>query len=306
MRAGTGVAIVHYRSYADLCVCLASLVVYEPRTPVVVVDHASDEAALDALRLRFPSVRFLGTPANPGFAAGANRAIRALDSERVLVLNPDCRLKEPLLATLNGVLDEHPEVGVVGPRVLNGDGTVQPSARRFPDATTALAGRRSWLSAIAPGNALSRRNLIAAAPGDGMRHVDWVSGACILISRKAFDAVGGFDESYFLYWEDADFCRRLLGLGLRTAYCPSVSVAHPGARCSRFNARRALIAFHVSAFRYYRTHAGVAGRLFSPIVALLLGGRLAFALTYQAITGLFGGEPAEPTDRAGAKFPHEV
>lgn len=297
-------AIVHYRSYRDLAACLESIATFEPALPVVVVDHASDPKQLLVFRSRFASVRFLDTPANPGFAAGANRAVRALGTTHVLLVNPDCVLTEPVAPVLTEVFDANAAIAIAGPCVLNRDGSVQPSARRFPNATTALGGRRSWLTALAPGNWLSRRNLLTASPGDATRLVDWVSGACMMVSREAFDAVGGFDDSYFLYWEDADFARRLLTRGYRVAYHPRVSLVHAGAGCSRFNPMPALIAFHVSALRYYARHAGPAGKIATPVVALLLGGRLLASLAYHGIVRCFERQrPDDPGLPAGYRDP---
>jgi hypothetical protein len=161
---------------------------------------------------------------------------------------------------------------VVGGLVRESDGAVQASARRFPDATTGLAGRTSWLSKVMPGNPLTRRNL-TTEPAEGVRQVDWVSGALMLIRRETFDEIGGFDEHFFLYWEDADFCRRAADAGWSTWYAPVAQVVHRTARASRHAPVRSLAAFHVSAFRYYWKHGGVLARVASPVAALGLAAR---------------------------------
>jgi GT2 family glycosyltransferase len=175
-----------------------------------------------------------------------------------------------------GRLDRHPDVGVVGPRITNLDGTVQASARRFPDFTTAIAGRSSWLTRVLPRNPLSRHNLPALDVQSGEPvDVDWVSGACMMVRRAAFDQVGGMDEGFFLYWEDADFCRRLEDAGWRTTYWPAVSVLHAGAGSSRYAIDASLVAFHQSACRLYRKHARGPARLLTPFVRVALRIRLA-------------------------------
>ena len=174
-------------------------------------------------------------------------------------------------------LEAHPDVGVAGPRIRNADGTVQPSARRFPDFTTAIAGRSSWLTKALPWNPLSRHNLPARDLAEPKPvEVDWVSGACMCIRRKAFDAVGGLDEGFFLYWEDADFCRRLQHAGWRTMFVPEAIAVHIGARSSRHAADASLEAFHHSAYRLYRKHASPAGQLLAPARVPGLQLRLAF------------------------------
>jgi GT2 family glycosyltransferase len=154
---------------------------------------------------------------------------------------------------------------VAGALVREPDGSVQMNARTFPDLWTVLGGRTSWLTRVAPSNPLSRRNLVAATGGTVV--VDWVAGACMMIRREVFAALNGFDEGFFLYWEDADFCRRALGAGWRTIYDPSVEVTHASARASRHAPVRALAAFHRSVFRYYWKHGGAAARLCAPLVA---------------------------------------
>ena len=161
------------------------------------------------------------------------------------------------------------------------DGTVQASARRFPGRhDRRSAGRTSWLSRVAPGNPLTRRNL-TTSPAEGIADVDWVSGAFMLIRREAFDAVGGFDEGFFLYWEDADFCRRAADRGWKTLYAPVAEVVHLTARASRHAPVRSLWAFHRSALRYYWKHGSWLARLGTPLVAAGLAGRFLLRLLRQ-------------------------
>jgi GT2 family glycosyltransferase len=207
----------------------------------------------------------LGIAANDGFAAGVNRAAAQAHGEYLLLVNPDTVCEPALVAVLKDWLDAHPRVAVAGPRILNEDGSVQASARRFPDATTAMAGRTTFLTRWLPGNPLTRRNL-GYSVGSEPRTVDWVTGACAMVRASAFHAVGGMDTRFFLYWEDADFCRRLLDAGWQTAYVPTVSAVHVGGRASRHDRLKALMAFHRSAYRYYRKHGGRAAALTAPLV----------------------------------------
>jgi N-acetylglucosaminyl-diphospho-decaprenol L-rhamnosyltransferase len=266
------VVIVGYRAYAELRQCLASLAAHEPDVPVVVVDHAADEARGRESTAVFPRVTYLPRRENPGFAAGVNYAARHAVPGPLLLLNPDCQIAAPVVAPLLGVLAAHPEAGVVGGLIREGDGALQHSARRFPDITTGLGGRTSWLSRVAPDNPLTRRNL-KTAPAGGVVPVDWVSGAFTLIRREAFDQVRGFDERFFLYWEDADFCRRAADAGWVTLYAPVAEVVHLTARASRHAPLRSLRAFHLSAFRYYWKHGSVGARVAAPMVAAGLAGR---------------------------------
>jgi N-acetylglucosaminyl-diphospho-decaprenol L-rhamnosyltransferase len=128
---------------------------------------------------------------------------------------------------------------------------------------------------VAPDNPLTRRNL-KTAPAGGVVPVDWVSGAFTLIRRETFEQLRGFDEGFFLYWEDADFCKRAADAGWITLYAPVSEVLHLTARASRHAPGPSLRAFHRSAFRYYWKHSTWVGRVWSPAVALGLAVRFAW------------------------------
>jgi GT2 family glycosyltransferase len=280
------VLIVSYRAYAELTACLESLqrFISDDDVEVIVVDHSSEPGAARALRERFPSVTLIEEPHNPGFAAGVNRAARSARGRYLLLLNPDCVVNEDVVLPLATWLDEHPSVGALGTLVREPDGSVQASARRFPNVTAGFAGRTTWLTRVWPGNPWTRHNLQARASRDPTE-VDWVSGACMTVRREAFDAVGGMDEQFFLYWEDADFCYRLKRAGWSTVYYPAVEVTHFTGRSSAQARTASLVAFHRSAYRYFRKHAGRAARLASPFVCLALYSRLLLKLVSNRLSG---------------------
>lgn len=260
------VLIVNYRVYRDLDAGLAALAPFlGADDEVVVVDQDSAPDELAALASRHPRVRFIAKSDNRGFAAGINEAARHTRAPFLLWLNPDAVIEGPVVRTLEAWLSAHPDTAAVGPRVLDADGAVQQSARRFPGPTTAIAGRSTWLSRRFPANWLSRRNLLAAGrtePGD----VDWVAGSCVMTSRTVFDQLGGLDEQFFLYWEDADYCRRAGRLGFRCTYLPTVSVRHAGGQSVQTDPAPAIRAFHKSAFRLFHKHSGPVGRGVAPLV----------------------------------------
>lgn len=269
------ILIVNYRAYAELASCLESLDRFPARDlDVIVVDHASDPTTTAHLLQRFPSVRLIDVSSNPGFASGVNRAARAARGKYLLLLNPDCIVDQDVAHILAAWLDEHPRVGIVGPLVREQDGSVQASARRFPNVTTGFAGRTSWLSRVWPTNPWTRRNLVTRDVLHGPIEVDWVSGACMMARRNAFESVGGMDEQFFLYWEDADLCFRLKRAGWPTVYNPMVAVTHLTGSSSSLARREALIAFHHSAYRYFRKHGGPVARAAAPAVFLALQARL--------------------------------
>jgi GT2 family glycosyltransferase len=269
------VLIVNYRAYPELASCLDSLQRFlADDLEVIVVDHLSDPAAIAHLVRRFPWIRLIEVGANPGFAAGVNRAAREARGRYLLLLNPDCIVEGDVARPMAAWLGAHPKVAVSGPLVREADGSIQASARRFPDVTTGLAGRTSWLSRVWPTNRWTRRNLVAREVLHDPLEVDWVSGACMMVERNAFESVGGMDERFFLYWEDADLCCRLKGAGWLTVYNPVGGITHLTSRSSALARKQSLIAFHRSAYRYFRKHAGRLARAASPLVFLALQARL--------------------------------
>ena len=138
--------------------------------------------------------------------------------------------------------------------------------------TTPLGGRTSWLTTMFPGNWFAARNLKGLDAVEPMR-VDWISGACLMTRRDLFERLGGLDEAFFLYWEDADYCRRALDAGQQTIYVPTAVVHHSVGASSSHNPELAIRAFHTSALRMYRKHAGPAGQLAAPAVRAVLAVR---------------------------------
>jgi GT2 family glycosyltransferase len=262
--------IVNFRVYDDLDRCLQAIAcALRPGDEVIVFDQESDEAKRAAVAARHPGVRWIASPRNVGFAAGVNRAAAVARTPRLLWLNPDAVISTPVIEALDAWLTSHPETGCVGPRVVDEDGRVQASARRFPDPTTAIAGRSTWLTRHFPDNWLTRHNL-PARTADRPQTVDWLAGSCLLTRRDLFERLGGLDEGFFLYWEDADYCRRAAALGFGCTYLPTVSVQHAVGRSAALNPVAAIRAFHASAYRMFAKHAGPIGRLCAPVVHLAL------------------------------------
>lgn len=260
------ILIVGFHAYDALERCLASLPQYlASGDEVIVVDHESDERALRAALKNCPVATGIPYADNPGFAAGVNRAARRASAPYLMCLNPDAELLGPVPRVLEAWLGAHDGVGVVGPRVLDADGGVQSSARRFPGLSTVFGGRSTWLSRRFPGNWFTERNVLGRGATEPVV-VDWVAGSCLMTRRDAFDRLGGFDERFFLYWEDADYCRRAASLGFQTMYVPGVEVRHTAGASSAYAHRRAIREFHESAFLWHQKHTGTIGRLLAPVV----------------------------------------
>lgn len=278
-RSSVAVLIVNFRTYDDLGRCLSALDRHEPSAGIVIVDYESHPGGVAELQQRWPRVRVIPSAGNDGFGAGVNRAASEVpQASRLLVLNPDTVLETPIVDTLDALMSAHQDVGVVAPLVRETDGSIQPSARRFPGVSTVLGGRSTWLTKVMPENPLSARNLLTGPDVREPIVVDWVSGACMLVRRQAFDAIGGFDERFFLYWEDADLCRRLRASGWKTMYHPGAAVRHAAGRASRQVPFKAERAFHHSVFRYYMKHGGWPAWLSAPLIWPALQLRLALKL----------------------------
>ena len=252
------VVIVNFNSGGALPRTLASLPdgLAGVEWDAIVVDNASTDGSERALEAE-SRVRLLRQPANLGFAAGVNAGFSATTAPFVLVLNPDCRLQPGSGQCLLAEMQRWPDCAVLGPVVLDPSGSLQESARGDPNMLTGLFGRTALLSRLLPILPVVKRNLSASplSKVSGPSHpVDWVSGACMLLRREALDEVGGFDEGYFLYWEDADVCRRLRQAGWQVRYTTVSTVVHDVGQSSRNARALANREFHRSAYRYFATY----------------------------------------------------
>ncbi len=270
--------IVNYNAGPELRHALQSLADETTGRPweVVVVDNASRDGSSAVVDEFAPAARLLRNTENVGFGRGINQALRATTAPLIVIMNPDCRLAPGALTTLEAELLSYDDCAIVGPRILNPDGSVQGSARGDPDMLTGLFGRTAKLRRWLPWLSVSKRNVVNDHVYDAHASVivDWMSGACMLARREALEHVGGFDESYFLYWEDADLCRRLRQAGYHVRYVSGATAIHRVGQSSRTARASSIKAFHASAYRYYTTH--VAPGAFNPkrlLARILLAAR---------------------------------
>ncbi len=245
---------------------------------VVVVDNASTDGSLAALAAADGDVVLLPTGRNLGYGTAVNRGAERAAAEYLLVCNPDVVVDEALPQALLAVLDAHGDVALCGPRIDSADGTRYPSARAFP--TLGVAIGHAFVGLFRPNNRWSRRYRLEDDAQDE-HDVDWVSGACLLVRRTAFEAVGGFDERYFMYVEDLDLCWRLRRAGWRVRYVPKASAVHLQGVSSARRPYRMLVAHHASTWRFARRSAEGPERLLLPVVGAGLLARLAVALGQQ-------------------------
>jgi GT2 family glycosyltransferase len=217
----------------------------------VFVDNASHDGTVERVRRYAPWGDLIELPANVGFAAACNIGIRrSAEADLIVLLNPDVEVRTDFLVRLVA-LEWTSQTAARGPVILDEKGQPEQSARGFPRAQTALLGRTSLLARLRPTSRLLRRDLLAD-PDAGARVVDWVSGACLIVPADRFRSVGLLDEGYFMYWEDADWCRRAYAKGYSVIYDPALVVTHHQGSSSRYRAVATTIAFHRSALRYWR------------------------------------------------------
>ncbi|HXK34815.1 MAG TPA: glycosyltransferase family 2 protein [Dehalococcoidia bacterium] len=247
------VVIVTYNSAAFIGECLRTL---EDRTrgvsfETIVVDNASPDGTADIVAREFPGVRLIRRDSNAGLAVAVNEGARLATGDVLVWANPDIRFEEDALTPIVWYLRDHPDVGALGPRLVDPDGSVQLSCRQFPGFRTAIFNRYSLATRLLPWNPVSRAYLMTDFDHATVRDVDWVSGAFMAVPRRVFEELGGLDEGYFLYNEDVDFCQRVHRAGYRVVYFPETQVVHHIGGSSRHAPLRMIVARHRSMWRYY-------------------------------------------------------
>jgi len=247
------IVIVSFNTRADLERCLASVVRHPPAVPseIVVVDNGSRDGSPDAVRRQWPSVRLIETGDNLGFARASNVGIRHSQSELVLLLNSDTAVPRGAIDGLVGVLRAHPDVAIVGPRLVGEDGAPELSfgsmMSPLHEARQKLLGRghaRHWPVLYSYVERLLRR----------AQYADWVSGACLLVRRPDAVAAGLLDERFFLYGEDVDFCAAVRVRGRKVLFTPAVEVIHLGGRSRLAAPAAAAAAYRRSQLAFYAKH----------------------------------------------------
>ncbi|MGB9112824.1 MAG: glycosyltransferase family 2 protein [Acidimicrobiales bacterium] len=217
---------------------------------VVVVDNASTDDSIRRLDESDAAVLIVRERVNHGYGTAANRGVAVCDTPYVLVMNPDVEIAPNTLRILATTLDIQHDVGIVGPRIVDVDGTTYPSARRFPSIV--LGAAHAFFGLFWPHNSWSAkyRNDVRRPADLAARDADWVSGACALVRKVAFDSVGGFDEGYFMYVEDLDLCWRLHQAGWRVLYEPRATATHAQGLSTRAQPYKMLVAHHRSTWRF--------------------------------------------------------
>jgi hypothetical protein len=247
---------------------------------LIVVDNGSSDGTAAAVAERFPAATRIALPHNVGFAAGCNAGIRRASARHLLLLNSDTELREGVLAKCVAHLDANPDIGIVGPRLLHADGSVQNSIHSFPIVATELIPKGVF-EFLFPARFPSRRTS-GAEPLD----VEALLGAALFVRHGVVDQVGPLCEDYFFFLEETDWCWRFRAAGWRVVHFPSAEVVHvSGASSKKKNAALTRIEYHRSLYRFYRNHRGF---LSTGLVLLLRSAKSLFYVVSQAPLALAG------------------
>ena len=250
---------------------------------VIVVDSASTDDSVAMVKREFPWVNLMACDENVGFPRGNNLGLEQANGRYILLLNPDTVVLDDALSKMMTTMQENPEVGVLGCQLLNSDGTVQSSRRRFPTITTAFF-ESTWLETVAPKNVMERY-YAQDLPDDAVNDVDWVMGACMLVPHPVVDTVGGMDEAYFMYSEELDWCRRIKDSGWRVVYYPEAKIIHYVGQSSDQAVVARHINFQQAKLRYFRKYNG---RFTALVLRLFLLLNYSWQLILEAVKGLLG------------------
>lgn len=225
------ILIVNWNTRDLMIACLNSILKYAPAFPfeIIIVDNHSSDGSVGVFTTLFghnKKIHLLQSLRNLGFARGNNHAYHHASGEYILLLNPDAEVAEGAIQKMVDYLERHEEIGVLGPKILNTDGTLQPSVRRFPGVWPSLLVFSGLHRLLRP-----RRYFMDDFDYASIASVDQVMGAALLTRRKTIERLGGlFDEKFWLWYEEVDFCKRAKNAGLDVVYYPEATVRHHGAR----------------------------------------------------------------------------
>ncbi len=249
------ITICSWNTISDLRDCLTSLrsAKDEANFEVMIVDNASVDGSPDMVEQEFPEFRLLRQNVNLGFTGGHNLAIGQRNGRNVALLNSDTIVHPGAVKLLDAYLRDHPEAGIIGPKLLNPDGSLQYSCRMFPNPVAA-AFQNTILGKIFPNNRYTRDYLMKDWGHDEPREVDWLSGAAMFIQGDLIAKIGALDNNLFMYCEDVDLCKRAWLASYKVVYVPDAVITHAIGRSTDKVANKMIVRFHRSMFRYYCKH----------------------------------------------------
>jgi GT2 family glycosyltransferase len=249
------IIICSWNTVDDLRRCLGCLGVCrdEARFEVIVIENNSQDSSAEMVEAEFPWVRLSLERRNLGFTGGNNRGLMIRRAKHVLMLNSDAFVHPGAIAGLMEHLRINPDLGIIGPKLLNEDGSLQYSCRRFPNPLAALF-RNTPLGRLFPKNPWTRTYLMQDISHDEPAIVDWVSGAAMLVRGEAMDKLVELDPRFFMYCEDMDLCWRNWELGWKVGYAPQSVITHKIGTSTSKVPNRMVLRFHRSMMLFFRKH----------------------------------------------------
>lgn len=208
--------------------CLVSLYATQPSISfeIILVDNASTDGTVDFVRSHYPDIQVIQNTRNVGFTKATNQAIEASVGHYILWLNTDTILKPDSLVKLHSFMEAHPQAGIVGPKVLNRDGSFQPQCKRGLPTPLASLCYMLGLDRVFPKSRRAGQYLLTYLPADTANRVDAVSGCCLFARREVWDQIGPLDEQIFAFGEDVDWCVRAGNAGWEVWYYPESTITH--------------------------------------------------------------------------------
>ncbi len=271
MSVDLSVSIVSWNAREHLERCLGS--VFENvgglDLEVFVVDNDSSDGTADMVGSRFPRVSFIRNPKNVGYGVANNQAFRLCSGRHVLVLNPDTLIRPGSLKGLVDFLDSHESAGVVGPKILNPDGSFQFSCMRNVPTLLSEVFELTRLNRKFPKNRIIGSYYMTYCDPDSEREVSLLSGSCMMLRKTALDSVGGFDEGFFMYAEDMDLCHRVVRTGWQCWYFPGVQIVHVGGQSTKHIPEARLIHSQQGKYEFFRRHFGLRTAVSYRLVTLV-------------------------------------
>ena len=251
---------------------------------VIVVDNASNDGSVTMLKEEFPQVQLIANEENVGFTRGNNQGIVCSDGRYVLLLNPDTEIVGDALGEMVAYVEAHQRVGALGPQLLDLDGQVQSSRRRFPSLRTAYM-ESTFLQQWFPESDALKSYYILDSSDDEIQAVDWIVGACLLMRRETLEEVGLLDEMFFMYSEELDWCYRAKKLGWEVVYFPTAQVTHHMGKSSEQVLPVRHIQFQRSKVLFFKKHHGYWG---GEALRLFLLATYVWQLILEALKWLVG------------------
>jgi GT2 family glycosyltransferase len=251
------IVIVNWNTRDLVLDCLRSVKdqVRDYKTQIIVVDNSSSDNSVEAIRKEFSSVMVMVNEENLGFAKANNLGLRECMGRYIFLINSDVVLRDKCISLLYEYIEQHPKIGVLGPRILNADFTLQESCKEFPTVWNTLC-RALALDSAFPRFRLFSSQLMKYWSHDDIRSVDILSGCFWMVRRKALLSVGPLDERFFMYAEDKDWCKRFWTAGWSVVYYPRAEAIHLAAASSSRDPVRFYLEMNRANLRYWRKHYG--------------------------------------------------